>query len=477
MATPTVNAEKDLTETDDRLILGLFVSLIFLGLATALVGYLAQGTNVLADNKATALILKILIGAVALIVITVLANFKALDILQDHAEGLMKGLTIFFLAIFPVFFTFFGIAALIYNPIAGIIVLVFLALPFWLLMFKLIWPAMKRRIEFSAQMVKVATTIVTNEPGMIGVGILQTLFTGIIMAFLAIMGFIIRYTLLYNNENSNIGLAVQIISLFVVYWVGFIINYYFDGVNIFMAYQRLKNKDPKIGQGFSRASKRLPAIAGYAAITAIFILLLKLAQFVIHLGETEEGGEGKSSGTSELTLSGLAWSLGSFIFKLGFFLIIGFLAFIYYLLTFFVLPVIIIRKKSLKESMKESMNLFEDRLWDILYSEMGLGWASFIMYSFTGVISLVVGGFYGYYAYNKSLLMAAVFGIGALIFAIILTGFIFRPVRLSTITILYTYATEGSQGLFMVPDELKEKIDELAEHPRVYRPNRRRRYW
>jgi hypothetical protein len=190
--------------------------------------------------------------------------------------------------------------------------------------------------------------------GMYGAGVFDT-------AFAAVEG----------GGDEQLSTQQQIlygIVAFAFYFVNYFVVIYFNAALIGAAHIRLTGGDPTVADGFAAANRCLPAITGWAAIAATVGLILNII-------------ESRSEGVARFVtgLIGMAWTL----------------------ITFLVVPVIVIERASSFTAIKRSTTLLKDTWGEQIVSNIGFGLIGFL---FT-IPAVIIAGFGVFLAMGGSLFL------------------------------------------------------------------------
>ena len=198
-----------------------------------------------------------------------------------------------------------------------------------------------------------------------------------------------------KNDPRNYVVA------FVWYFISWFIVLFFNVAVIHCAAIRLRGGDPTIADGFRASMQHLGRITAWALVSAtVGVILRFLADRSGFLGKIVIG------------LLGAAWSIA----------------------TYFIVPVMIFEKRSLRDSVKQSTQLIA-KTWDeSLVAAGGIG-AFITLLALAGLILPIAGFFISPMAALIGLGIMIVYWIALSVMSAALTG-IFR-------TALYLYATEG----------------------------------
>ncbi len=199
------------------------------------------------------------------------------------------------------------------------------------------------------------------------------------------------------------GSLVSYAVLFAFYLVSYFVVIFFNTALVSCVSARLQGKDMSVGEGIGTAFSHLSAILGWALISATVGIILSLVR--------ERGG---FLGQIAAAVAGGAWGL----------------------VTFFVVPVLVLENKGVFDSIKESAGLIR-KTW----GETIIGSGSiFLVFFIIGVL-----GFIGLMATLLTGSMA-VFGIGLVLFIalVIVLAVVASAMQGIFVTALYSYARTGT---------------------------------
>jgi hypothetical protein len=201
----------------------------------------------------------------------------------------------------------------------------------------------------------------------------------------------------HSLEGNLIGYAV----LFVWYFVSWFIVLFFNVAVIHCAKIRLDGGDPTVADGFRASMQHIGRIAAWALISASVGLILRII-----------ADRAKFLGKIISSILGAAWAVA----------------------TYFIVPVMIFEKRSLRESVRQSIDLIKRTWGESLIAAGGIG--AFTMLLILPSLAMpIVGLLIGVEAFLGGLLAMIVYCIALAIVSSALAG-IFR-------TALYLYAAEG----------------------------------
>jgi hypothetical protein len=202
---------------------------------------------------------------------------------------------------------------------------------------------------------------------------------------------------------SSLGPVLYYGLLFAFYVVSYFVVIFFNTALISCVNARLNGKEMSIGEGLSHAAKHLPAIIGWAVLAATVGLILNLLQ--------ERAG---FIGDIILSVIGGVWSL----------------------VTFFVVPVLVLEDKGVFDSLKGSVGLIKKTWGESIVGTAGMA-VVFVIIGVIAGLGVLATLFLG---------NTIVFGAALALFLIfiVLLAVIYSAMQGIFVTALYTYAKTGS---------------------------------
>ena len=364
--------------------------------------------------------------------------YLILQLMKRAAAGTLRVLwllqAVFMIVIGILMFVFlgpFGIFGLFF-PFIGIIQL-------W------VWFRRRQKIERAGKLAEFTAQLLLEEKEMFIVPLVTAIFsllTGLLMVatFGAMYVWLPLVGIPYDSPVFFIlEILVQIPYLFVY----FSVFYVFDGINVSIAHTWYRNQDPVLRGATREVRQVLGTIIQFAAVrTAVSV-----AQSTAQSGGRRAGG---------------IWALvGSIAAR-----IIGA---VFYYLTYFTLPVIIIEKLGLVDSIKRSARVTWHYLVDVYIAETGV---STVFSFFGGLMTLgfmAVGLLFGYAMgvfllgdFWLALFISIVFAIVFMLFAGIPSYFVFRPLNTAYRTFMFSYALDEESN-FTLPSRLPKAYRDTIE--------------
>jgi len=219
-------------------------------------------------------------------------------------------------------------------------------------------------------------------------------------------------------NNTGLGPAMFYGLLFVFYAVSYFVVIFFNTALITCVNARLNGTKATIGDGLSNATRHIGSILAWALISATVGLVLQVL-------EDKAGFIGQIAAT----LIGGAWGL----------------------VTFFVVPILILEDKGVVDSVKDSVSLIR-KTWG--ESIVG-GGSIFLVFLVIGIIASV--GIFAIWFVSQSFLLA----IALLIIVVAILAVVASAMQGIFVTALYTYARTGT-----VPSSFNKDLIENAFLPK-----------
>ncbi|QDT39204.1 DUF6159 family protein [Stratiformator vulcanicus] len=204
---------------------------------------------------------------------------------------------------------------------------------------------------------------------------------------------------------------IAYVILFAFYYVNFFVITFFNAALVSCAIYRFHGGDPTIMTGLRAATSRLPQIAAWAFVAASVGFVLKIIE-----GRSEQAGR----------------------------IIAGILGATWGILTYFVVPVLVVEKLGPIEAVKRSVSVVRETWGEAITANIGIGLMTFFACLFVIAIPIAVGILAG----PGTLLVGAVI---LAVLLLILIGLISATLNAIVIAALYEYAAEGE-----VPQQFNE---------------------
>jgi len=233
-----------------------------------------------------------------------------------------------------------------------------------------------------------------------------------IVTILVVLTFIIP--LLLTGGFASSGNLISLVFLFLFYVASYFVVIFFNTALISCVNARLNGKSMTVGEGLSNAANHLPSIIGWSIIAATVGLISNLLE--------ERAG---FIGDIVLAVIGGAWSL----------------------VTYFVVPVLVLEDKGVIDSLKESVNLIK-KTW----GESIVGSASMaIVFVIIGVIAAICV-FATLMLGSSTVFMAA---LALFLLLVVVLAVVYSAMQGIFVTALYTYAKTGTVPTAFNPGLIK----------------------
>ena len=170
---------------------------------------------------------------------------------------------------------------------------------------------------------------------------------GLIFVTLTFMGVTFGMGSLERLSNEGTVTGTDLLMVFLLYVASYFVIIFFNAALVFAAHERLEGGDPNIRSGLKGASSRIITIFLWAVVAAIVGLILQ----ILSSQAREQGGIMGIIGQIVIALIGAAWSL----------------------VTFFVVPLIVIEHRGLVDSFKTSFTLLKRTWGEQVVGNFGLG--------------------------------------------------------------------------------------------------------
>lgn len=209
------------------------------------------------------------------------------------------------------------------------------------------------------KMSKLSMRVVMKDPELIFYTILCGIMSLVTMVSISIPQFLEQSWAIDSNGNITplygvfIFLGYMIVSIVVTFW---------NSAIVANSHMRLTGKNPTFADGISAATKKLPIIIVWGIIAGTVGLLLKMLN---QAAQNKKGG---------------AAVLAQILTMVG--------ATIWWMVTFFMIPHLIIEGKGVRESFSSSKSMFFNRWGENVSAGMGIGLVTFFFGAIIVVISL-----------------------------------------------------------------------------------------
>lgn len=234
----------------------------------------------------------------------------------------------------------------------------------------------------------------------------------------------------FERLETGAFTAIDLVAVFGLYVASYFVIIFFNAALVFAAHERLEGGDPNIKSGLAGASSRIITIFFWAVIAATVGLILQ----ILSSQARERGGIIGIIGQIVVAIIGAAWSL----------------------ITFFVVPLIVIEHRGLFDSFKTSLSLLRRTWGEQVVGNFGLGLIQFGA-TLLAILVAAVLGFALSFLGTAGIVLAVVIGI------VLVVGVSLLFATLSGIykAALYNYAADGQ-----VPELFTEDTIRGAFRPR-----------
>ena len=246
---------------------------------------------------------------------------------------------------------------------------------------------------------------------------------GVILVMLTFAGVGIGIGALDRINAGAVG-GGDLIIAFAFYVVSYFVIIFFNSALVFAAHERLAGGDPNIRSGLNGAMQSIVTIFMWAVVAATVGLILN----ILSSQARQRGGIMGMISYLIISMLGAAWTL----------------------ITFFIVPLIVIEHRSLGDSFKTSLSMLRRTWGEQVVANFGLGIAAFVFFLVAaGITALLffvlspLGGFGVFIAIVMGVVLIA--GV-ALVFAT-LDG-IFKAA-------LYNYAVDGAVPTLFPDDAIR----------------------
>jgi hypothetical protein len=251
------------------------------------------------------------------------------------------------------------------------------------------------RIERSLQLVSESYKILMQDKELMILPLLSGLFMTVVVLIIAL--------------GSVLGSAAELdaprtIAIFLGYVVLYSIGLFFQAAVVIGATERMNGGDPTVQSALAGALQRASQIVAWAIVAATVGMLLRAIQERVgFLGRIVTG------------FLGVAWSLA----------------------TFFIVPVLVLEDRSIKDSFSRSVTVFRETWGETFVGSGGIGLVSFIAWLALILVTVVLA------LVGAWILAIFVFAAGAIALLML-----FSALQGIYVAALYRFATHGDGGGF-----------------------------
>ncbi len=244
---------------------------------------------------------------------------------------------------------------------------------------------------------------------------------GVILVSLSFMGVGFGIGAFGRLDEGTSG-AIDLVVLFAFYVASYFVIIFFNSALVYAAHERLAGGDPNISSGLNGAFHRVITIFMWAVIAATVGLILR----ILSSQARQRGGILGMIGYIVVQLLGAAWTM----------------------VTFFVVPLIVIEHRSLGDAFKTSLSMLRRTWGEQIAANFGLGIAGLLV----GLVAFAISAAL-FFVLSPIGAIGVILAIG--IGAVLLIGVALVFATLDGIfkAALYNYASDG-QVPSLFPDDV-----------------------
>jgi len=273
-------------------------------------------------------------------------------------------------------------------------------------------------IRRSFQLVKLCLHVLATAKALELFPVFSSICTGIVVLTFLGVGFGIGA--LDRLEAGSLG-AIDLAVALAFYILSSFVIIFFNSALVFAAHERLAGGDPNIGSGLRGASNRIGPIFMWAVIAGTVGLI-----FRILAGQaSERQGFLGIIAAIVVALLGAAWSL----------------------LTFFVVPLIVIERRPFGEAFKTSLSMIRSTWGDQVTANFGLGIAALLAFLLAAALSVLL-----FFILSPLGATGVVIAILAAVLMVVAVALVFATLDGIYKAALYIYAATGVVPT-LFPDE------------------------
>lgn len=228
----------------------------------------------------------------------------------------------------------------------------------------------------------------------------------------------------FDRLNDGVPNALDFLMIFLFYVFSYFVIIFFNAALVFAAHERLEGGDPNIRSGLAGASSRIVTIFMWSVVAAIVGLILQ----ILSSQARERGGIMGIIGQLIVAMLGAAWSL----------------------VTFFVVPLIVIEHRGLADSFRTSLSLLRRTWGEQVVGNFGLGLLQLVATLLAVLITAVLG-------FALSLLGTAGIVLTVVIGIVLVVGvsLVFATLNGIYKAALYNYAADGQVPSLFTEDTIR----------------------
>ncbi|MCE7737445.1 MAG: CTL/SLC44 family protein [Candidatus Heimdallarchaeota archaeon] len=319
----------------------------------------------------------------------------------------------------------------------------------------------RKQLIFGAKFFEFSTEVVVQNfktlIPMIGVAMLNML-----LGFMYFGAASYTYFIFYDPNSDTVSqVALSLVSL--AYIVGqSMIRYFAEAINVSIFYRWYRDIPQRsVSDGLADAMKVKTTVLAFGALIGFITWLRRVIR------DAKQSSRGRGGGVEIIMMA-----IRSVLF------VSDFMLRIFEFMTYYTLPIIVIEKKSLSDSVQRSGNVISRTLGKVIGGNIGMGVASFFYNIINFLLLMIIGSYFGYnYAYDQLLAGSGIdedsarFGLAVLMAVIFLIfgyyplSILFTPIRTAFSTLLFIYFADKQDGKTApskISPDLQEHLDGIT---------------
>jgi hypothetical protein len=268
---------------------------------------------------------------------------------------------------------------------------------------------MFEKMSFGWDLAKQSFRVLQEDKKLIVFPLLSGIACAVVLAAFAIplWGTPQAQALMGDRHMPNDPLSYALLFLF--YFCNYFVIVFFNSALVACAILRFRGGRPTVGFGLQVAMARAPQIAGWALVSATVGLILRIIE-----SRSEKVGQIVSG------LLGMGWSI----------------------VTYFVVPILVVEKVGPVEAVKRSTALLKKTWGEALTSRMSLG-VVFLVVFLVALIPLVLMGLLAAFAFGNGQVVLGGLAVAVTIGIFILISLVSSALTTILLAAMYVYAAEG----------------------------------
>ena len=218
---------------------------------------------------------------------------------------------------------------------------------------------MFERIGYTWQLMGASWQVLKQDKKLMLLPLISGICCLMVMAAFAIPMFLTNHWMPPARNGEAVKQVLYYSILFLFYFCNYLVITFFNSIIVYCAFSRMEGRDASIGQGFSEAASRIHLIVGWALLAATVGLVLRII---------EDRSE----------------KVGAFI--------AGLLGMAFSVISFMVVPVLVIERKGPLAALKQSTRLLKSTWGDQLVGNFSFG-TVFGLMSIPAILLIVLGVF------------------------------------------------------------------------------------